>query len=62
MSVQAAFENVERLESRMRENAILRGRFHPNVGHYFDVADEIYAIRLRNAEQDLDHALSGVVN
>jgi len=36
--------------NRQQENAILRNRY-PNVDHYFDVADEIRAIRLRNAEQ-----------
>ena len=43
--------NIAMHRNRQRENEILRGRFHSNVGHYFDVAEEIRAIRLRDAEQ-----------
>ena len=43
--------NIAMHRNRQREIDILRGRFHPNVDHYFDVAEEIRAIRLRDAEQ-----------
>ena len=45
--------NIERHRIRQHENEILRTRFFPSLGHYFDVAAEIRAIRLRDAEAAL---------
>jgi hypothetical protein len=45
--------NIERHQIRQYENEILRTRFFPSFGHYFDVAAEIRAIRLRDAEAAL---------
>jgi hypothetical protein len=49
-TLQQVQDNIAMHRNRQQENAILRNRY-PNVDHYFDVADEIRAIRLRNAEQ-----------
>ena len=48
-----AYANVERHCMRQRENVILRRRFFPSWGHYFDVAENIREIRLRDAETAL---------
>jgi len=45
--------NIERHHKRQYENEILRTRFFPSLGHYVDVAAEIRAIRLRDAEAAL---------
>lgn len=45
--------NMHRHHVRQYENDILRARFFPSLGHYFDVAAEIRAIRLRDAEAAL---------
>jgi hypothetical protein len=46
---QRAQNNVQRHHRRLHENEILRERFFPSLGHYFDVAMEIREIRLRDA-------------
>ena len=48
-----AQRNVERHRLRTWENEVLRHRFFPSLSHYFAVAEEIRAIRLRDAEQAL---------
>ncbi|MGH3340001.1 MAG: hypothetical protein ACRDPL_14410 [Propionibacteriaceae bacterium] len=45
--------NIDRHRVRQYENEILRARSFPSLGHYFDVAAEIRAIRLRDAEAAL---------
>ena len=49
----AAKANIERHHIRRYENVILKDRFHPSLGQWFDIAEEIRLIRLRDAEQAL---------
>jgi len=57
-TLKSAYENVERHDRRRTENVVLRARFHPMYEPEFDIAEEIRAIRLRDAEADLQAMLN----